>query len=170
MTESIAQSVMREEERIVERDTETDEELRKILESRKAEIKVVGVGGAGGNTISRLMQVGIVGAETIAVNTDAQDLLYTDADHKVLIGKDITGGLGAGAEPKVGSEAAKESKEEIKKALEGADMVFVNCGLGGGTGTGSSPIVADIAKKLGALTVGIVTLPFEMEGKNRTKT
>ena len=169
MTESIAQSVMREEERIVERDTETDEELRKILESRKAEIKVVGVGGAGGNTISRLMQVGIVGAETIAVNTDAQDLLYTDADHKVLIGKDITGGLGAGAEPKVGSEAAKESKEEIKKALEGADMVFVNCGLGGGTGTGSSPIVADIAKKLGALTVGIVTLPFEMEGKNRTK-
>lgn len=169
MTESIAQSVMREEERIVERDTETDEELRKILESRKAEIKVVGVGGAGGNTISRLMQVGIVGAETIAVNTDAQDLLYTDADHKVLIGKDLTGGLGAGAEPKVGSEAAKESKEEIKKALEGADMVFVNCGLGGGTGTGSSPIVADIAKKLGALTVGIVTLPFEMEGKNRTK-
>lgn len=169
MTESIAQSVMTEEERIVERDTETDEELRKILESRKAEIKVVGIGGAGGNTISRLMQVGIVGAETIAVNTDAQDLLYTDADHKVLIGRDLTGGLGAGAEPKVGSEAAKESKEDVKKALEGADMVFVNCGLGGGTGTGASPIVADIAKKLGALTVGIVTLPFDMEGKNRTK-
>ena len=169
MTESIVQGVMREEERIVERDTETDEELRKILESRKAEIKVVGVGGAGGNTISRLMQVGIVGAETISVNTDAQDLLYTDADRKVLIGKDLTGGLGAGADPKVGSEAAKESKEEVKKALEGADMVFVNCGLGGGTGTGAAPQVADIAKKLGALTVGIVTLPFEMEGKNRTK-
>ena len=97
MTESIVEGVMREEERVVERDTETDEELRKILESRKAEIKVVGVGGAGGNTISRLMQVGIVGAETIAVNTDAQDLLYTDADHKVLIGRDLTGGLGAGA-------------------------------------------------------------------------
>ena len=169
MTESMAQAVMREEERIVERDTETDEELRKILESRKAEIKVVGVGGAGGNTISRLMQVGIVGAETIAVNTDAQDLLYTDADHKCLIGKDLTGGLGAGADPKVGSEAAKESKEEVKKALTGADMVFVNCGLGGGTGTGAAPQVADIAKKLGALTVGIVTLPFDMEGKNRTK-
>ena len=171
MTESMTDNVnmMRQEERVIERDTETDEELRKILESRKAEIKVVGVGGAGGNTISRLMQVGIVGAETVAVNTDAQDLLYTDADRKVLIGRDLTGGLGAGAEPKVGGEAAKESKEDIKKSLEGADMVFVNCGLGGGTGTGASPIVADIAKKLGALTVGIVTLPFEMEGNNRTK-
>jgi cell division protein FtsZ len=169
MTESVMESALQEEERVVERDTETDEELRKILESRKAEIKVVGVGGAGGNTISRLMQVGIVGAETVAINTDAQDLLYTDADHKVLIGRDLTGGLGAGAEPKIGTEAAKESKEEIKKALEGADMVFVNCGLGGGTGTGSSPIIADIAKKVGALTVGIVTLPFEMEGKNRKK-
>jgi len=101
--------------------TGTDEELRKILESRKAEIKVVGVGGAGGNTISRLMQVGIVGAETLAVNTDAQDLLYTDADHKVLIGKEITNGLGAGADPKVGQESAKESKEEVKKALEWLD-------------------------------------------------
>ncbi len=149
------------------RNTETDEELRRILESRKAEIKVVGVGGAGGNTISRLMQVGIVGAETVAINTDAQDLLYTDADQKVLIGRELTGGLGAGADPKVGGEAAKESKEEIKKSLEGADMVFINCGLGGGTGTGGSPIVADIAKKLGALTVGIVTLPFGMEGKQR---
>jgi cell division protein FtsZ len=146
-----------------------DEELRKILESRKAEIKVVGAGGAGGNTISRLMQVGIVGAETVAINTDAQDLLYTDADRKVLIGKEITGGLGAGADPKVGGEAAKESKDEIKKSLEGADMVFVNCGLGGGTGTGSSPVIADIAKKLGALTVGIVTLPFTMEGQQRSK-
>jgi len=150
-----------------ERTTETDEELRKILESRKAEIKVVGIGGAGGNTLSRLMQVGIVGAETIAINTDAQDLLYTDADRKVLIGKELTGGLGAGADPKIGNEAAKESKDEIKKALEGADMVFVTCGLGGGTGTGGSPIVSDIAKKLGALTVGVVTLPFSMEGKQR---
>jgi cell division protein FtsZ len=153
----------------VERHTEMDEELRKILESRKAEIKVVGVGGAGNNTISRLMQVGIVGAETVAVNTDAQDLLYTDADTKVLIGRDITNGLGAGADPKVGSESAKESKDEIKKSLEGADMVFINCGMGGGTGTGGSPIIADIAKKLGALTVGIVTLPFNMEGQQRMK-
>ena len=147
----------------------TDDELRKLLEARKAEIKVVGCGGAGGNTISRLMQIGIVGAETVAVNTDAQDLLYTDSDRKVLIGKDLTGGLGAGADPKVGMEAAKESKDEIKKAVEGADMVFITCGLGGGTGTGSAPVVADVAKKLGALTVAIVTLPFTMEGRQRFK-
>jgi len=157
------------EEKLLGGKSETDEELRKILESRKAEIKVIGVGGAGGNTISRLMQVGIVGAETIAINTDAQDLLYTDADRKVLVGKEITGGLGAGADPKIGQESAKESKDEIKRSLEGADMVFINCGLGGGTGTGSSPIIADIARKLGALTVGIVTLPFTMEGKQRQK-
>ncbi len=148
---------------------EADSELKKILESRRAEIKVVGCGGAGGNTISRLMQVGIVGAETIAINTDAQDLLYTDSDRKVLIGRELTGGLGAGADPHVGMEAAKESKDDVKKALEGADMVFIDCGLGGGTGTGSAPIVADVAKKLGALTVGIVTLPFSMEGRARMK-
>lgn len=148
---------------------ESDSELKKILETRRAEIKVIGAGGAGGNTISRLMQVGIVGAETIAINTDAQDLLYTDAERKVLIGKELTGGLGAGADPHVGMEAAKESKEDIKKAIEGADMVFINCGLGGGTGTGSAPVVADIAKKLGALTVGIVTLPFTMEGRQRMR-
>jgi len=148
---------------------EVDEELRKILESKRAEIKVIGVGGAGGNTISRMTQVGIIGAETIAMNTDAQDLLYTDSDTKVLIGRELTGGLGAGADPKIGTEAAKESKEEIKKALEGADMVFVTCGLGGGTGTGAAPIIADIAKKTGALTVGVVTLPFGMEGKQRMR-
>lgn len=151
------------------RHAEIDGELRKILESRKAEIKVIGSGGAGGNTISRLMQVGIVGAETIAINTDAQDLLYSDADRKVLIGKDVTGGLGAGADPKIGMEAAKESKEEIKQAIEGADMVFINCGLGGGTGTGSAPIISEIARKAGALTVAIVTLPFTMEGKQRAR-
>ena len=148
---------------------ETDEELRKILEARKAEIKVVGIGGAGGNTISRLMQVGIVGAETVAINTDAQDLLYTDSDYKVLIGREITGGLGAGANPKVGMEAAKESKKDIKKAMDGADLIFITCGLGGGTGTGGAPIVADIAKKNGSLTVAIVTLPFTMEGRQRAK-
>jgi len=149
--------------------TPADEELRKILESKKAEIKILGAGGAGGNTISRLMQVGVAGAETIAINTDAQDLLYTDADIKILIGKEITGGLGAGADPKVGEESAKESRNEIKKVIEGADMIFVTCGLGGGTGTGSLPIAADIAKKSGALTVGICTLPFTMEGKQRMK-
>jgi cell division protein FtsZ len=144
-----------------------DEDLRKLLETRKAVIKVVGIGGAGNNTISRLMQVGIVGAESIAINTDAQDLLYTDADVKLLIGKEITRGLGAGADPHLGMEAAKESKEEAKRLLEGSDMVFITCGLGGGTGTGGAPIVADVAKKVGALTVGIVTLPFSMEGKQR---
>jgi cell division protein FtsZ len=107
---------------------EADSELKKILESRRAEIKVVGCGGAGGNTISRLMQVGIVGAETIAVNTDAQDLLYTDSDRKVLIGRELTGGLGAGADPHVGMEAAKESKDDIKAALEGDyEAAFAAC-------------------------------------------
>src|SRR3990167_5748686 len=144
-----------------------DEELKKLLESKKAEIRVIGCGGAGGNTISRLMQVGIVGAETIAVNTDAQDLLYTDADVKILIGKEITGGLGAGADPRVGEESAKESKNDLKKVLDGSDMVFVTCGMGGGTGTGSISVAADIAKKSGALTVGIITLPFTMEGRQR---
>jgi len=147
--------------------SDTDEDLRKILETRRAEIKVVGVGGAGNNTVSRLMQVGIVGAEVIAVNTDAQDLLYTDADKKVLIGKDLTRGLGAGADPKVGGEAARENREDIKDALKGADMAFITCGLGGGTGTGASPVVAEIAKKMGVLTVGVVTLPFSMEGRQR---
>ncbi len=144
-----------------------DEDLKKLLEARKAVIKVVGIGGAGNNTISRMMQVGIVGAETIALNTDAQDLLYTDADYKILLGKETTRGLGAGADPHLGMEAAKESKDEVKKYLEGSDMVFITCGLGGGTGTGGAPVVADIAKKIGALTVGVVTLPFTMEGKQR---
>jgi cell division protein FtsZ len=156
-------------EKRLEKTTEEDEELRTILESRKTQIKVVGCGGAGNNTITRLMQVGIVGAETIAINTDAQDLLYTDANKKVLIGKEITGGLGAGADPQLGMECARESKEDIKKVLRGADMVFLTCGLGGGTGTGSIPVVAEIAKKMGALTVAIVTLPFSMEGKQRMK-
>lgn len=149
------------------KESERDKELREIIEKRRTQIKVVGTGGAGNNTVTRLVRVGIVGAETIAVNTDAQDLLYTDADVKVLIGKELTSGLGAGADPRIGMEAAKESKDEIKKVLRGADMVFVTCGLGGGTGTGSAPIIADIAKKMGALTVAIVTLPFEMEGKHR---
>ena len=147
--------------------SDTDEDLRKILEARKAEIKVMGVGGAGNNTVSRMMQVGVVGAQIIAANTDAQDLLYTDAEKKVLIGRDLTKGLGAGADPNVGMEAARESREDIKDALKGGDMVFITCGLGGGTGTGASPVIADIAKKMGLLTVGVVTLPFSMEGKQR---
>ena len=144
-----------------------DAELEELVAKQKATIKVVGCGGGGNNTINRITEVGITGAETIAINTDAQDLLYTTSDHKILIGRDLTKGWGAGADPKVGEQAARENEQEIKEAVKGADMIFVTCGLGGGTGTGSAPIVADLAKKTGALTVGIVTMPFSMEGKRR---
>jgi cell division protein FtsZ len=144
-----------------------DEELEELLNKQKAKIKVVGVGGAGNNTINRISEVGISGAETIAMNTDAQDLLYTSAEEKVLLGRDLTHGMGAGSIPQVGEEAAKESEHEIKQKMMGADMVFITCGLGGGTGTGAAPVVADIAKKTGALTVAVVTLPFEVEGQRR---
>ncbi|MCX6711836.1 MAG: cell division protein FtsZ [Candidatus Woesearchaeota archaeon] len=144
-----------------------DEELELLLSKQKAKIKVVGTGGAGNNTINRISEVGVTGAETIAMNTDAQDLLYTNADVKILIGKEITHGLGAGSIPQVGEEAARESEHEIKSKLNGADIVFITCGLGGGTGTGSAPIIAEQAKKVNALTVGIVTLPFNMEGQRR---
>lgn len=149
------------------RKADTDKELEDILSKQQATIKVVGAGGAGNNTINRISEVGVTGAEIIAINTDAQDLLYTTADKKLLIGREITKGLGAGSVPKVGEEAAKESEREIKEALAGGDMVFITCGLGGGTGTGSAPIIAEIAKKSGALTVGIVTIPFGMEGQRR---
>ncbi|HDK25879.1 MAG TPA: cell division protein FtsZ [Candidatus Atribacteria bacterium] len=142
--------------------------LEKLLEQRKAIIKVVGVGGAGNNTATRLVESGASGAEVIGVNTDAQQLLYCKADKKILLGKNLTRGLGAGADPAVGEEAAKENKHEIEEVLKGADMVFVTCGLGGGTGTGSIPIIAETAKKMNALTVGVVTMPFTMEGKQRT--
>ena len=151
----------------LKKETKIDKELESILESRKANIKVVGIGGAGGNTVSRMSEVGIIGAEIYVVNTDAQDLLYTECENKVLIGKEVTKGLGAGADPAIGEEAAKESKKDIQKILEGSDMVFVTCGLGGGTGTGAAPVVAETAKKNGALTVAVVTLPFSMEGKQR---
>ena len=144
-----------------------DAELEQLLAKQKAAIKVVGTGGGGNNTVQRMFEVGIIGAETIAVNTDAQDLLYTTANKKILLGRELTKGLGAGSDPRVGEEAARETEPEIKKALQGSDMVFITCGLGGGTGTGSAPVIAEIAKKLGALTVGIVTLPFSMEGKRR---
>lgn len=147
--------------------TPIDEELEQIISRQRAKIKVIGIGGGGNNTINRMSEVGITGSETVAVNTDAQDLLYTDANIKVLIGKELTKGLGAGSIPKVGEEAARESEQEIKQRLQGADMIFITCGLGGGTGTGAAPIIAEIAKKIGALTVGIVTIPFTMEGQRR---
>lgn len=144
-----------------------DAELEQLLSKQKAKIKVIGAGGAGNNTINRLSEVGIIGSETIAVNTDAQDLLYTNANTKILIGREITQGLGAGSVPQVGEEAARESEHEIRAKLQGADMVFITCGLGGGTGTGSAPVIAEMAKKVNALTVAIVTMPFEMEGQRR---
>lgn len=144
-----------------------DEELAELLKKQSARIKVVGVGGGGGNSLSRMKEIGIKGGELIAVNTDAQDLLYTQADQKILIGKELTQGMGAGSNPQIGQEAARESESEIKKKLSGGDMIFVTCGLGGGTGTGAAPEVARIAKKLGALVIGVVTLPFTIEGKKR---
>ena len=147
--------------------TEVDRELEELLSKQKATIKVVGTGGGGNNTINRITEVGVAGAETIALNTDAQDLLYTTADKKILLGKEMTHGLGAGSNQKVGEEAARESEQVIKQALTGSDMVFITCGLGGGTGTGSAPVVAEIAKKMGALTVAVVTMPFAMEGLRR---
>lgn len=144
-----------------------DEELQRMIASHKTRIKVVGAGGAGNNTIQRIGEVGIKGIETVAINTDAQDLLYTTADKKILIGKELTQGLGAGSNPKIGEEAAKESEHELKKALEGSDMAFLTCGLGGGTGTGSLPYVAQLARRMGMLSIGIVTMPFMMEGSHR---
>tara|TARA_Y100000310_G_scaffold339468_3_gene432189 strand:+ start:2529 stop:3629 length:1101 start_codon:yes stop_codon:yes gene_type:complete len=144
-----------------------DEELEAIINRQKSKIKVVGCGGGGNNSITRMADVGIEGTETIAINTDAQDLLYTNADVKILVGKELTQGLGAGSDPKVGEEAARESEAEIKQKIHNSDMVFITCGLGGGTGTGSAPVVAELAKRGGALTVGIVTIPFEMEGARR---
>ncbi len=133
----------------------------------QAVIKVVGVGGGGVNALNRMIQSGLRGVEFVAVNTDAQALLMSDADVKLDIGRDITRGLGAGADPEVGRRAAEEHESEIESALKGADMIFVTAGEGGGTGTGAAPVVARIAKRLGALTVGVVTRPFNFEGKRR---
>jgi cell division protein FtsZ len=133
-----------------------------------AVIKVVGVGGGGSNAVSRMIDAGLRGVEFVAVNTDAQALQAADADVKIGIGHNLTKGLGAGANPEVGAGAAAESRDEIKDALKGADMIFITCGEGGGTGTGAAPVIAEIAKQeIGALTVGAVTKPFEFEGKKR---
>lgn len=133
-----------------------------------AVIKVVGIGGGGVNAVNRMIDVGLKGVEFIAINTDAQALLMSDADVKLDIGRKLTRGLGAGAAPEIGKQAALDHTEEIEEMLRGADMVFVTAGEGGGTGTGGAPIVAKIAKDLGALTVGVVTKPFTFEGKRRT--
>jgi len=144
-----------------------DEELEKLIASQKTRIKVIGCGGGGNNTINRISEVGIKGIATIAINTDAQDLLYTTADKKLLIGKELTQGLGAGSNPKIGEESARENEHDLKKLIDGSDMVFLTCGLGGGTGTGSTPFIAKLAKKMGIMSIGIVTIPFTMEGSHR---
>src|SRR3954463_2818838 len=135
-----------------------------------AVIKVVGVGGGGTNAVNRMVDAGLRGVEFIAANTDAQALAMCEADIKLQVGHELTRGLGAGASPEIGHGAAAESRDDIKEALKGADMVFVTAGEGGGTGTGAAPVIADIAKnEIGALTVGVVTRPFEFEGTNRTR-
>ena len=144
-----------------------DQELESLLQKQSARVKVVGCGGGGGNSVSRMKEIGIKGCEIVAINTDAQDLLYTNVDSKILIGRELTHGLGAGSNPKIGEQAAKESEQEIRKKLEESDLVFITCGLGGGTGTGSAPVVAELAKKTGALTIGVVTMPFTVEGQKR---
>ncbi len=146
---------------------QSDEELVSVLEELTTVIRVIGCGGGGSNTIDRLAECGIQGAELYAINTDAQHLLHINADRRFLIGRRTTRGLGAGSLPAIGEEAAQENIDEIKSAVAGADMVFVTCGLGGGTGTGASPVVAEAAKEVGALTIAIVTLPFSAEGTIR---
>ena len=133
-----------------------------------AVIKVVGVGGGGGNAVNRMIDAGLKGVEFIAVNTDAQALLMSDADVKLDLGRQLTRGLGAGSDPEVGKQAAEEHREEIEEVLKGADMVFITAGKGGGTGTGGAPIIAEMAKAAGALTIGVVTRPFTFEGRRRS--
>jgi cell division protein FtsZ len=134
-----------------------------------AVIKVVGVGGGGTNAVNRMVDAGLSGVEFIAVNTDAQALMVCDADMKIHIGSAATRGLGAGADPTIGQAAAQESRDELKEALKGADMIFITAGEGGGTGTGAAPIVAELGRELGALTVGVVTKPFAFEGRKRAQ-
>ena len=168
---TIKESEKRRDKKAVEKhrgyDGSIDQELEDIIQRSRAKIYVVGTGGGGNNTVSRLVEIGIEGAETVSINTDAQDLFYSVAEKKVLIGRDTCGGLGAGGLPEIGEESAEESDEEIKESLDGADMVFVTCGLGGGTGTGSAPVIAKMAKKIGALTIAVATMPFSAEGLRR---
>ncbi|MFC7058428.1 cell division protein FtsZ [Halovenus salina] len=148
--------------------TMTDEELAEVVGDLETKITVVGCGGAGGNTVTRMMEEGIHGAKLVAANTDAQHLAdEVDADTKILIGKKRTGGRGAGSVPKIGEEAAQENLEDIQQSIDGSDMVFVTAGLGGGTGTGAAPVVAQAAQDAGALTISIVTIPFTAEGERR---
>jgi len=148
--------------------TMTDEELASVVEDLETKITVVGCGGAGGNTVTRMAEAGIHGAKLVAANTDAQHLATeVDADEKILIGRQRTGGRGAGSVPKIGEEAAQENLEDINNSIDDSDMVFITAGLGGGTGTGSAPVVAQAAQDQGSLTIAIVTIPFTAEGERR---
>src|SRR5215210_1055968 len=138
-------------------------------EPQNARMKVVGVGGGGGNAVNRMIEEHLEGVEFISVNTDAQALTNSKADVKIQIGKKLTRGLGAGARPEIGRQAIEENRDETKRVLQNADLVFVTCGMGGGTGTGAAPVVAELAKEAGALTVGIVTRPFLFEGRKRMR-
>ena len=146
-----------------------DEEILRFIESARPKIYVVGTGGSGSNTVSRLFSIGVQGATLVAMNTDAAHLVRTKAERKLLLGKKVTRGLGAGSDIRIGEEAAMESKEEIKHMLGDAQLVFITCGLGGGTGTGSISTIAHEAKEAGALTIAVVTLPFSSEGKTRMR-
>src|SRR4030066_1883891 len=148
-------------------DARVDAEQESILRSLKTNIKIIGCGGGGSNTINRIALEGISGAELYAANTDAQHLLTIHAPHKILLGRRVTRGLGAGALPQIGEEAAREAEEELKKILIDTHICFVTCGLGGGTGTGGAAVVARTAKEMGALTIAVATLPFKGEGKMR---
>ena len=131
------------------------------------QIKVIGVGGGGGNAVNRMITSGVLGAEFIAVNTDKQVLVHSKATHKIQIGEKSTHGQGAGGKPEIGAKAAEESKDSISDALKGTDMVFITAGMGGGTGTGAAPVIAQVAKDMGCLTIGVVTKPFKFEGRRR---
>ncbi len=150
-------------------DSEVDHELREIVAQTRANILVIGLGGAGCNTISRLKEVGISGAKTIALNTDVQSLYHAKADVKILAGKSTTKGRGAGGDPELGYLAVQENIDDLKSVIRGADLVFITLGLGGGTGTGSAPLVAKLSKQMGSITIGVVTLPFRNEGTIRSQ-
>jgi cell division protein FtsZ len=147
--------------------TPDDEELAKIVEKLKVNIAIVGCGGGGSNTVNRLSTAGVFGAELVAANSDAKHLLNVHAPHKILLGRNTTRGLGAGALPEIGERAAQEAEQELKNYVKDSNIVFVTAGMGGGTGTGSAPVVARLARESGALVIGIVTLPFKAEGKLR---
>lgn len=162
--------VITTEKKMVEQlvpETQDDAEILKFIEETKQKIYIVGAGGSGSNTLDRLFELGIEGVRLIAMNTDAKHLLRTRANKKIILGKKISAGRGAGSNPAIGEEAAKESSQEIKDSLGDASLVFITCGMGGGTGTGSAPVIAEQAKAAGALTVAVVTLPFTSEGKIR---